>query len=144
MGGLATDNQTWLASTVQFGKAGVRLSTHTAAANLQIAYLRLPDGGPAGSGYDANGGESLRKLYNGDIKSITTTDGNASYTLESLMELLTEILLESRATEVRVLDFKSGIPDEEDARSDHADHVVSARLVVDVMKGAKSKAKLRG
>lgn len=141
MSGLATE---WSTDMVEIWDHGVQLSSHRDAANVQIMYLRLPDGAPAGQGYGANDGESLRKLYNGDIETITAVDGNATYTLESLKDLLAALLRASNATDVRVLDYKTGIPDDEDARSDHADHVVSARLVVEVMKREKSKAKLRG
>lgn len=122
----------------------MRVSRHQGAGNVQIVYLRLPDGGPVGSGYVTNEGESLRKLYTGDIKSITTTDGNATYTLDSFKDLIAAILHETEATDVRVPDYKTGIPAEQDERQDHADHVVSARLVVDVMKQINSTAKLQG
>ena len=144
MTGAEMGNQTWLANTVRIGDADVRVSKHHEADNVRIVYLRLPDGRPAGSGYGVHEGESLRKLYNGDIKRITTTDGNTTYTLESLKDLLAGILRESGATEVRVLDDKTGVPDEEDRGDDHADHAVSARLMVDVMKRENSSAKLRG
>ena len=144
MSGLAVDNQTWETSTVRIGENNFQLASQSAGLNVQNMYLRLPDGAPTGQGYESNDGESLRKLYNGDITTITTTDGNATYTLESLMNLIAAILHKSNATDVRVLDYKTGIPDDEDARSDHADHVVSARLVVDVMKRENSEAKLQG
>lgn len=144
MSGLATDNQTWQTIAVRVGDSQVRLSSYSGAGNLQMVYLGLPDGGPVGSGYEVNDGASLRKLYNGDIETIATTDGNSTFTLESLKDLIATILHESNATDVRVLDYKTGIPDDEDARSDHADHVVSARLVVDVMKREQIKAKLHG
>lgn len=139
-----TIDQTWKTETVRLGESSVKLSSHARADNVQLVYLGLPDGGSAGSGYDAHGGESLRKLHSGEIDTITTTDGNVTYTLESLRSLIADILYESKATDVRVLDYKTGIPDDEDARSDHADHVVSARIVVDVMKRDQSKAKLQG
>ncbi|KAF1930310.1 uncharacterized protein M421DRAFT_58929, partial [Didymella exigua CBS 183.55] len=142
--GLAIDNQTWSANTVQIGRNNVTVSRPQDVYNVQIIYLRLPGGGPVGSGYARNKGESLRKLYTGDIKAVTTTDGRATYTLKCLQDFLAAILIESGATDVRVLDYKTGIPDEEDEREDHADHVVSARLVVDVMKHMNSTAKLRG
>ncbi|KAF9695162.1 hypothetical protein EKO04_006749 [Ascochyta lentis] len=141
---MSGDDASWQTDTLRIGENDVKFSTHSEAANMQIVYLRLPDGGPAGRGYEVNGGESLPKLYKGDIETITTIDGNATYTLASLGNLIAAILYESNATDVRVLDYKTGIPDDEDARSDHADHVVSARLVVDIMKREKSKATLQG
>jgi hypothetical protein len=126
------------------GDGNVTLSSYPEMPNMQMLYLRLPDGGPVGQGYGVNDGQSLRKLYTGDIETITTTDGNATYTLESLKDLLAAVLHESNATDIRVLDYKTGIPDEEDARADHADHVVSARLVVDVVRGEERDVEVRG
>lgn len=111
---------------------------------MQNVYLRLPDGGPVGSGYANSKGESLRRLYTREIKTIMTVDGTEIYTLDSLKNVLAGILDNSGATDVRMLDYKTGIPDEEDEREDHADHVVSARLVVEVIKQLNSTAKLQG
>ncbi|UPX09927.1 uncharacterized protein EKO05_0000604 [Ascochyta rabiei] len=113
---MSGDNETWQTSTLRIGESDLKLSTHSEAFNMQIVYLRLPDGGPAGRGYEVHNRESLRKLYRGDIETIATTDGNATYTLESLKDLVAAILLESNATNVRVLDYKTGVPDDEDAR----------------------------
>ena len=144
MSGLATDNQTWRVDTVRIGNGSVSVSRHPEAANLHIVYLRLPDGGPRGSGYEVDEQESLRKLWNGEIETITTTSGNATYTLDSLKDIAAALLRENKAREVRVLDHKTGIPDDEGEREDHADHVVSAKLVVDVVKEEQSTAKLQG
>jgi len=134
----------WSMTTARVGHADVKVSSHPNANNVRLVYLRLPDGGPAGVGYAANNGESLRKLYAGEIESVTTTDGNVTYSLDSLKDTLTAILWETGATEVRMLDHKTGVPDEHDERDDHADHAVSARLVVDVLKQSDIKAKLQG
>lgn len=144
MNGLEVRNQTWSVDTVRVGDADVRVSRHPDSDNVRIVYLRLPDGGPRDVGYAANDGESLRKLYTGEIKSVTTTDGNATYTLDSFKNLLAAMLEETGAAEVRVLDYKTGVPEEHDEKEDHADHAVSARLVVDVMKRENSSAKLQG
>ncbi|KAJ4318468.1 hypothetical protein N0V94_004423 [Neodidymelliopsis sp. IMI 364377] len=116
MSGLEMGGQSWQTRTVQMGDGNVTLSSCPEVPSMQMLYLRLPDGGPAGQGYGVSNGESLRKLYTGDIKTITTTDGNATYTLDSLKGLLAAVLHESNATDIRVLDYKTGIPDEEDAR----------------------------
>jgi Secretion system C-terminal sorting domain/Fibronectin type III domain len=43
-------------------------------------FLRLPDGGAAGSGYPQTGNASLQKLNTGGIASITAVDGSSTYT----------------------------------------------------------------
>lgn len=144
MNGLATGDQPWSTAAVHIGDNDVTVSKPQGRENMQIIYLRLPDGGTIWSGYAINQGESLRKLYTGEIRTLTTADGISTYMLECLKNTIGTILQETEATEVRILDYKTGIPDEEDEREDHADHVVSARLVVDVMKQINSTAKLQG
>ncbi|KAJ4375143.1 hypothetical protein N0V83_002227 [Neocucurbitaria cava] len=110
--------------------------------NIQIIYLRIPDGGPAGQGYDANDGESLVKLYNGKLKSITTTDGNATYTLDELKDLLSAILNMRQANDIRVLDHKASISNTQDTISHNTDHVISAKLVMDAINRTKNGANI--
>jgi hypothetical protein len=144
MNGLATDDQPWSTTAVQIGDNNVTVSKPQGMPNVQIICLRLPDGGRTGSGYALNKRESLRKLYTGAIKTLTTMDGNGAYMLGCLKNTIMTILQKTEATDVRVLDYKTGIPDEQDEWEDHADHVVSARLVVDVMKHINSTAKIQG
>jgi hypothetical protein len=125
MNGLAVNNQTWSTNAVQIGDYNVTVSKPQGMDNMQIIYLRLPDGGPFGAGYAHNKAESLRKLYAGEIKAVTTTDGSATYTVESLGDTVAAVLHESGATDIRVLDYKTGIPDEENEREDHAAHVAT-------------------
>lgn len=127
MNGLATDDQPLSTTAIQIGDNNITVSKPQRLDNLQIIYLRLSDGGPAGAGYASNEGESLRKLYTGEFKTLTTTDGNGTYMLGCLKNTIGTILQETRATDVCVLDYKTGIPDEQDENEDHADHVVSAR-----------------
>ncbi|KAF3035088.1 hypothetical protein E8E12_002076 [Didymella heteroderae] len=78
MNGLVVGNQTWSANTIQVGVNHATVSRFQNIVNKQIIYLRLPDGGPVGSGFATNKNESLRKLYAGDVETITTTDGKAT------------------------------------------------------------------
>lgn len=110
--------------------------------NIQILYLRIPDGGPAGQGYDTHDGQSLVKLYKGDLKSITTTDGNATYTLDELKDLVSAILHTRQANDIRVLDHKASISHTQDTISDNTDHVISAKLVMDSMNQTKNGANI--
>jgi hypothetical protein len=135
------DDSDWQATSVRVGKYKVRIHSHKELPSIQIAYLRLPDGGPSGQGYETNTIESLNKLYTGDVKSITTTDRSATYTLKSLKDLIAAILLDRKATKIGVLDYRAAISDR-DNRSDHADHVVSAKIAVDVMKRKRVRTKL--
>lgn len=112
--------------------------------SIQILYLRLPDGAPNGQGYDANSGESLRKLYKREIKTITANDGSTTYTFNTLKQTIATILHNRNPSDIRVLNHKAKVPDIHNAGTDHADHVVSSKLIADVVKREKIKAKLQG
>ncbi|KAH9861781.1 hypothetical protein J1614_011534, partial [Plenodomus biglobosus] len=77
---------------VQVGEHEVAMWTPRLIPGFHIVYLRLPDGGHAGQGYDAYHGESLKRLWNRDVDNITTTNGNTTYTLDSLHDLIATIL----------------------------------------------------
>ncbi|KAJ4383225.1 hypothetical protein N0V86_001269 [Didymella sp. IMI 355093] len=132
MNRLAVNNQTWPTNAIQIGDYNVTVSKPQGMDNMQIIYLRLPDGGPFGASYVHNKAESLKKLYSGEIKTVTTTDDRTTYTVESLSDIIAVILHKSDATDIRVLDYKTGIPNEEHERER------------DVVKQTNSTAKLRG
>ncbi|CAO2654276.1 Nn.00g110090.m01.CDS01 [Neocucurbitaria sp. VM-36] len=111
--------------------------------NIQILYLRIPDGPATGQGYAVSDGESLAKLYNSEIASITTTDGNATYTLGELKHLIDTILYQRQANDIGVLDHKASISNVDDILSDHADHVTSARIIMDVINNRKIDASVK-
>jgi LmbE family N-acetylglucosaminyl deacetylase len=127
------DESTRQEKSIWIGKYWVESWSLNGMPNMQIVYLRLPDSTPSGAGYDVNHGESLKKLYTKEIRSISTTDGNATYTLDLLKDLIATILHERKPNIVRILNHKAPIPDEHSAIQDHADHVVSAKLVKEVV-----------
>jgi hypothetical protein len=129
-------------STVLIGKHNISASTFESMSNVQILYLRLPESMHTGQGYDTYGGESLKKLYENEIRDITTIDKNATYTLHDLKSIIATILRERRPNYIRVLNHLVSMPTNED-ESDHADYIVSAKLVVDVIKEEGIKANIQ-
>lgn len=124
----------------------VRIDTHDLHSwslrgmrNIQIVYLRLPDGSPSGQGYAANRGQSLSKLYHKKIGSITSTHDDATYTLRDIKELIAFILHERKPNFVHILNHKANIVDDHEHVTplDHADHIVSAKLVRSVVTAEK-------
>ncbi|KAF2477814.1 uncharacterized protein BDR25DRAFT_364780 [Lindgomyces ingoldianus] len=144
MAGTAPDETAWDETHVQFNGKVILFRSLKDVPQVQILYLRLPSGTADGSGYAANDGESLKRLYDGDIKSLTAIDGSSTYTLESLQDLLGAILKKRAACDIRVLDFKTPLPGKNNDGSDHADHSVSAKVVVDVWKREQLGGNLRG
>jgi hypothetical protein len=122
-------------TTVKVNEHTVSASSLFGLSNVQILYLRLPQSEYFGRGYKAYSEDSLEKLYSADIPYITTTDGKATYTVEDLKDIIATILRGRRANDIRVLNyFETLTTDEKGDQLDHADRIVSAKLVTDVMK----------
>lgn len=120
---------------VQLGDYDIDVWSPHWTKRVHNVYLRLPDSEIAGQGHVIYQRESLRKLYDGAIDSITTTDGNATFTLDSLQDLLAMILDVRKPNEVKTLSHRTSFPtDENDENAEHADHIVSAQLVVNAVK----------
>jgi LmbE family N-acetylglucosaminyl deacetylase len=108
---------TW--SQVDAGVAGHPMSqwTLTGNPNVSVVFMRLPDGNDTGSGFSATGNQSLQKLWQGTISSITAVDGSSSYTAGTLTGTLTTLLQTASADRVVTQDFTGTYGD-----GDHSDH----------------------
>jgi hypothetical protein len=144
MAGAPMNEKAWSETRVKLNCKPVLSRSLRVTPNVQILYLRLPDGRTDGEGYEANGGESLKKLYKKKIKTITAIDGSERYTLENLKDLIATVLKQRNPRDIRVLDFKMPVPEGNEECYDHTDHSVSARLVVDVVKRDNIKVNLTG
>tara|TARA_R110002003_G_scaffold433_6_gene19747 strand:+ start:554 stop:1198 length:645 start_codon:yes stop_codon:yes gene_type:complete len=144
MAGIPVSNPSREEVTVRVGTHDVHSWSLRGMPNIQILYLRLPDGSPSGQGYDTNGRESLTKLYHREIDSITSTDGNSTYTLRDLKELIGFILHTRKPNDIRVLDYKAAMSNAPQvvAHSDHPDHIISAKLVQSIVVRERIHAKV--
>lgn len=138
------DGTSWGETSLEHTEHNVTIRFLKKMPNVQILYMRLPDGASDGQGYAAHGGQSLRKLYKGELKSITATDQSATYTLESLKDLIRTLLKQRAARHISVLDYGTPIPGDNDFDGDHSDHAISARLVAEVVKQEKINGTFRG
>ncbi|KAF2687851.1 hypothetical protein K458DRAFT_385420 [Lentithecium fluviatile CBS 122367] len=144
MASVPANETPWAETSLQFSRNSVMLRFLRDVPSIQIVYLRLPDGGSDGTGHESSGGDSLKKLYNNDVKSIDTTDGSTFYTLDSLKDLIAAVLKQRAPLNIRVLDFKRSIPEDDEFDGDHADHAISARLVADVVEQNKIEGEVLG
>jgi len=144
MAGDKTGEKTWSEAYVKLNQKSVLIRSLKDLPNAQIMYLRLPDGASHGEGYESSGKKSLKKLYRKKINNITTIDGSATYTLDELKDLVATVLKQRKARDIRVLDYKTTVLEENDTCFDHTDHTVSARLVVEVLNQNKIEGNLTG
>lgn len=146
MAGQVTNSSSWNSSDVQFGGQLVMMRSLKEVPDVQLLYLRLPHSMPDGRSYLTGDGQgqSLKKLYEDKVETISTTDGSATYTMDELRDLISTILQKRQATDVHVLDYKTPVLEDYDMGGEHADHTVISRLVVEVMEKDKLKGNIRG
>ena len=84
----------------------------------------LADGNVDGSGFAAYGSQSLQKLWQGTIGSISADDGSSSYTKTTLTATLAGLMTSARPDRVLTQDYLGLYGD-----GDHSDHHTVAYLV---------------
>jgi hypothetical protein len=97
-------------------------------------FLRVPDGNPGGTGYAGTGWQSLQRLADGAIDTMTAIDGSAAYHgWGDLVATVRAIMAFERGsatlTQINVAD-----PDPAINPGDHSDHLMTSRLAVEAAK----------
>ncbi len=90
---------------------------------VRLYFLRVADG-YEGGGTAAYDGESLQKLWNGEIPSMHSVDGENTYSRADLTGILTTLMEMHEADNILTLDFASAYS----RAQDHSDHRHAARF----------------
>lgn len=103
--------------------------------NTVSYFFRVPDGNPLGEGYFDTGFQSLKRLANGDIPTMTAVDGSAIYRgWDDLVATMRAIVDAERAdapdVQINVADRDGRINPR-----DHSDHVMTAKSALDAVAG---------
>jgi LmbE family N-acetylglucosaminyl deacetylase len=115
----------WTTSTMKVGTHDIALDTLTAAPNVTVAFMRLPDGGyPLGTGTALYGFESLMQLAQGSMSTITAVDSSTTYTLQDLINTIAAMFASFEPQLISTLDFVNTYGD-----GDHMDHYAVASIV---------------
>lgn len=104
-----------------------------------VAYFpRLPDGNPDGTGYEATGYQSLKRLEEGAIATMRAVDGSARYAdWSDLTATLRALIIgesEGLVPDLHVPDLDAALNP-----GDHADHRATAKAVLDAAKGLPAR-----
>lgn len=106
------------------------LLTLTADPRVSLVFLRLPDGNRRGTGMQVHDHESLMRLWQGLIPTISAVDDSSTYTADTLTTALTTLVDAFRPTTVRTQDWT--IPFQ---TGDNADHTATALFVREADRG---------
>jgi LmbE family N-acetylglucosaminyl deacetylase len=113
----------WIESTVIVAGAPLTQATLVGAPQVVLLFVRLPDGRPGGEGGARSGFASLKKLWEGDITTISAVDGSASHSLASLLAILRALLADFRPDHIVTTDHVGAFSD-----GDHSDHHAAGYL----------------
>ncbi len=124
---LGVSESAWTTGAATY--AGHTVTTRTSPdGRVTTVYLRLPDGGISGAGFDSTGDVSLMKLWDGRIGSIAPLDGRAAYTSASLSATLRAIVDGVQARIVRIQDARDG-------QNEHSDHTAAGWFALQALSG---------
>ncbi len=91
---------------------------------LSVVFLNLPDGRSDGTGFAADGDQSLYKLWYSDIPTMTSVDGLATYSRDDLIATIGILINRAKATFVGTQDYDA--PFTIVPNHDHYDHIAGA------------------
>lgn len=93
-------------------------------------FLRLPDGGLNGEGFEANNFQNLEKLEAGSISSLSSLDDNITlFSWNSFCSLLENIIILESASCAGNVHINFLDPEKENNPMDHADHYCTGRAI---------------
>ncbi len=112
----------WERASLGAGGSSLALETLVGAPRVSIVFMRLPDGNVDGSGWPDTHFQSLMKLWQGTIPTITSTDGT-TYTKGQLIATIAALVRRFSPDAVYTQDFLGTFGD-----GDHSDHVATGYL----------------
>ena len=98
--------------------------TLTTAPNRSLIFLRLPDGNNDGLGFASTNYQTLQKLWQGNIPTITAINNSSSYTKQDLINTLLKLMNTYKPDIIRTQNFV----DSYNSAVDHSDHYTTAYL----------------
>ena len=117
----------WVNRTVTLADGiPVTISQPVGNPRITLFFLRLPDGGLTGDGFDATGRESLSKLLSGTLSELHTIDANAPVSLDALRATVVELYNAYLPETVLAHLPRSAVG----SVGDHPDHQVTGEVVM--------------
>jgi LmbE family N-acetylglucosaminyl deacetylase len=107
----------WTTEDAAVTAGAILVHTLTDAPHVSLVFLRIPDGFD-GNGSAEYGWESLAKLWDGRIETITTVDAEEWYTKNEVLDILVQLMTNFEPTTVRTQDWTTD-PENLDDHSDH-------------------------
>jgi hypothetical protein len=103
--------------------------------NTVSYFLRVPDGNPEGSGYRETGNQSLQRLADGHIRTLTAIDGSTVYGGWTDLVTTLRALIDHERARAPFVQLNVGELNANINPNDHSDHRLTARAALDAAKG---------
>lgn len=118
----------WIEKTVELNKhESITVATSKSNPYISLLFMHLPDGGLWGQGFSGSQQESLAKLEEGSIKTITSIDGSSYYSKNDLIGALSALINAYKPSEIRT----QAQENQSDEYPDHSDHIMTGRLTAE-------------
>jgi hypothetical protein len=125
----------------------VTVATLAADPRISLVFMRLPDGGVNGAGFERYGFQSMMQLWFGthpspgrpSITSMTTVDGSATYDFPGLVTTLNALIGEFGPSQIATQNLAGGF-----FQGDHQDHIATAYFVREAASTYAPSHRLRG
>ncbi|KAA8646984.1 uncharacterized protein ATNIH1004_005663 [Aspergillus tanneri] len=129
----------WTPEDAGYDNVHIPMFTLEGKPDISLVYLQLPDGNMDGSGFESTNHESLSKLWKGDIQTINSVNGKATYTKDSLTSVLTRLIDDFDPLRINTQNFVDNISD-----NDHSDHYTTAYFAHLAASQATNEAEFAG
>lgn len=106
--------------------------------NTAAYFLRLPDGSSEGTGYADTGYQSLKRLADGQIATLTVIDGTTSYRRWGDLVATVHAIIDFERGQAASVDLHVPELDPVLNPNDHADHVMTAKLALEAAQDLSS------
>lgn len=94
-------------------------------------FLRVPDGHPSGGGYGGTGWQSLRRLNERQIGTLTAIDDSATYRGWGDLVATVRAIMTFERDGAQLAQINIADPDARVNPGDHSDHLMTSRLAID-------------
>lgn len=117
---MAGVSNSWKEGSAGINKAAAAVTLKDNS-SISLVFLRLPDGNWDGTGFSNNNNESIKKLWQGNISSIKTVDGAATYSKQELISALLALMNKYSSDKIKTQNYVDGY-----SGADHSDHFTAA------------------
>jgi hypothetical protein len=130
-----SDNRRPVENVVSLMKCNGHTIYRVSYRNTVAYFLRVPDGNPAGTGYADTAHQSLKRLADGQIDTLSAIDGTTSYHGWKDLVVTLRTIIDFERGNARSVQLNIPELDPIINPNDHSDHLMTAKAALDAAEG---------